>query len=141
VSSVPVDFLDSNVLVYAFTTDERAAAAQALLQDRPAISMQGLNEFANVARHKLGMGWQEIRDAVSALRTLCSTVLALDVAAHDEALRIAERYGYSIFDALVIASALQAGSETLRSEDMPDGMVIDGRLRIVNPFRKKISAS
>jgi predicted nucleic acid-binding protein len=141
VSSVPVDFLDSNVLVYAFTTDERAAAAQALLQDRPAISVQGLNEFANVARRKLGMGWEEIRDAVSALRTLCSTVLALDVAAHDEALRIAEGYGYSIFDALVIASALQAGSETLWSEDMQDGMVIDGRLRIVNPFRKEISAS
>ena len=55
-SSVPVDFLDSNVLVYAFTTDKRAAAAQALLQDRPAISVQGLNEFANVARRKLGMG-------------------------------------------------------------------------------------
>jgi predicted nucleic acid-binding protein len=138
VSSVPVDFLDSNVLVYAFTTDERAAAAQALLQDRPVISVQGLNEFANVARRKLGMGWEEIRDAVSALRTLCSNVLALDVTVHEEALRIAERYGYSIFDALVIASALQAGSETLWSEDMQDGMVIDGRLRIVNPFRKEI---
>ena len=137
-SSVPVDFLDSNVLVYAFTTNKRAAAAQALLQDRPVISVQGLNEFVNVARRKLGMGWQEIREAVSALRTLCSTVLALDVAAHDEALRIAERYGYSIFDALVVASALQAGSETLWSEDMQDGMVIDGRLRIVNPFRKEI---
>jgi predicted nucleic acid-binding protein len=135
---VPVGFLDSNVLVYAFTTDERAAAAQALLQDRPVISVQGLNEFANVARRKLGMGWEEIRDAVSALRTLCSTVLALDVPIHDEALRIAERYGYSIFDALVIASALQAGSETLWSEDMQDGMVIDGRLRIANPFRKEI---
>jgi predicted nucleic acid-binding protein len=138
VSSVPVDFLDSNVLIYAFTTDERAAAAQALLQDRPVISVQGLNEFANVARRKLAMGWEELRDAVSALRALCSTVMALDVTIHDEALRIAERYGYSIFDALVIASALQAGSETLWSEDMQDGMVIDGRLRIVNPFRKEI---
>lgn len=137
-SSVPVDFLDSNVLIYAFTTDKRAAAAQALLQDRPVISVQGLNEFANVARRKLGMGWEEIREAVSALRTLCSTVLALDVAAHGESLRIAERYGYSIFDALVVASALQTGSETLWSEDMQDGMVIDGRLRIVNPFRKEI---
>jgi predicted nucleic acid-binding protein len=84
------------------------------------------------------MGCEELRDAVSALRALCSTVMALDVTIHDEALRIAERYGYSIFDALVIASALQAGSETLWSEDMQDGMVIDGRLRIVNPFRKEI---
>jgi predicted nucleic acid-binding protein len=134
---MPVEFLDSNVLVYAFTTDTRAVAAQALLQDRPVISVQGLNEFTNVARRKLGMDWTEIRDAVSALRTLCPIVLPLDVETHGEALRIAERYGYSIFDALVVASALQANSDTLWSEDMQDGMVIDDRLRIANPFRKE----
>ena len=129
------DFLDSNVLVYAFTMDGRAAVAQALLQTRPIVSVQVLNEFANVARRKLGMDWQEVRDAISALRVLCPTVLALDLATHDEALRIAERHGYSIFDAQIVASALQAGSGTLWSEDMRDGMVIDGRLRISNPFR------
>jgi len=129
------DFLDSNVLVYAFTTDGRAAVARALLQTRPAISVQMLNEFANVARRKLGMDWQEVRSAISDLRVLCPTVLALDLATHDEALRVAERYGYSIFDAQIVASALQAGSDTLWSEDMHDGMVIDSRLRISNPFR------
>ncbi len=130
-------FLDSNVLVYAFTTDQRAIAAQALLQRQPIISVQSLNEFSNVARRKLGMGWNEVRDAVSALRTLCQTVLALDVDTHSDALRIAERYGYSIFDALMVASALQASCDTLWSEDMQDGMMIDGRLRIANPFRKE----
>ncbi|MPZ33273.1 MAG: PIN domain-containing protein [Rhodospirillales bacterium] len=129
------DFLDSNVLVYAFTMDGRAAVAQALLQTRPAISVQVLNEFTNVARRKLGMEWQEVRDAISAVRVLCPTVLALDLATHDEALRVAERYGYSIFDAQIVASALRAGSDTLWSEDMHDGIVIDGRLRIANPFR------
>lgn len=129
------DFLDSNILVYAFTTDRRAPIAQALLQTRPTISVQGLNEFTNVARRKLGMDWQEIREALAALRVLCPTVLALDLATHDEALRIAERYSYSMFDALIVASALRAGSETLWSEDMQDGMVIDGRVRISNPFR------
>jgi predicted nucleic acid-binding protein len=133
---MPAGFLDSNVLIYAFTTDDRAATAQALLQTRPAISVQGLNEFANVARRKLGMDWKEIREAISALRALCPTILAIDLATHDSALRIAGRYGYSMFDALVVASALQASSETLWSEDMQDGMVIDGGLRIANPFRK-----
>jgi predicted nucleic acid-binding protein len=128
-------FLDSNVLVYAFTMDGRAAVAQALLQTRPVISVQVLNEFTSVARRKLGMDWQEVRSAISGLRVLCPTVLALDLAAHDEALRIAERHGYSIFAAQIVASALQAGSDTLWSEDMHDGMVIDGRLRISNPFR------
>ena len=130
-------FLDSNVLIYAFTTDARATRALELLHARPTISVQGLNEFTNVARRKLGMNWQEVRDATSALRVFCPTVLRLDLATHDEALRVAERYGYSMFDALVVASALQANSETLWSEDMHDGMLVDGRLRIANPFRKE----
>jgi predicted nucleic acid-binding protein len=130
-------FLDSNVLIYAFSTDERAAVAQDLLQTRPTISVQGLNEFAHVARRKLAMDWQEVRDAVAALRVLCPTILPIDLVTHDEALRIAERYGYSMFDGLVVASALQAGCETLWSEDMQDGLVVDGRLRIANPFRKE----
>jgi predicted nucleic acid-binding protein len=132
------DFLDSNVLIYAFTTDERSEVAQALLQRRPVIGVQGLNEFANVARRKLGMDWNELREALAALRTLCPTVLALDVEIHDEGLRVAERYGYSMFDALVVASALHADSDTLWSEDMQHGMMIDGRLRIANPFRTEI---
>ena len=129
------EFLDSNVLVYAFTADPRAAAAQALLERGCVISVQGLNEFANVARRKLGMSWEELRDALAAIRIVCPTILPIDIDTHADALRIAERHGYAIFDALIIASALQAESDTLWSEDMQDGMVIDERLRIANPFR------
>lgn len=132
---MPGGFVDSNVLVYAVTTDPRAAAAQALLERGCATSVQGLNEFANVARRKLGMSWDEVRQALADIRILCRTILALDIATHEDALRIAERYGYAIFDALIVASALQAGSDVLWSEDMQDGIVIDGRLRIANPFR------
>lgn len=132
------EFLDSNVLVYAFTNDRRAVVAQALLQRGPLVSVQGLNEFANVARRKLGMDWQELREALAALRTLCPSVLDVDLAVHDEALRVAERYGVSFFDALVIAAALRADADTLWSEDMQDGMTIDRRLRIANPFRQEI---
>jgi len=134
-SATPRAFLDSNVLVYAFTADPRAPAAQALLERGCVISVQGLNEFANVARRKLGMSWQELRDALAALRILCPTILPVDIAIHADALRIAERYGCSIFDALMIAAALRAKSDTLWSEDMQDGMVVDQRLRIANPFR------
>jgi predicted nucleic acid-binding protein len=59
----------------------------------------------------------------------------MDVETHDDALRIAERYGYAFFDALMIASALRADCGILWSEDMQDGLVIDQRLRIANPFR------
>jgi len=133
-SSTAGAFLDTNVLVYAFTADPRAAAAQALLESGCIISVQGLNEFANVAKRKLSMTWKEVRDALAAIRILCPTILSIDGATHMEALDVAERYGYAIFDALMIASALQAGSKILWSEDMQDGMVIEGRLRISNPF-------
>ena len=133
--SMPREFLDSNILVYAFTTDRRAAVAQGLLEHGGIISVQGLNEFTNVARRKLAMTWAEVRESLAAIRTLCSTILPIDIETHAEGLRIAEYYGYAIFDALIIASALRANCSTLWSEDMQDGIVIDGRLRIANPFR------
>jgi predicted nucleic acid-binding protein len=128
-------FLDSNILVYAFTVDPRAARAQALLESGCIIGAQGLNEFANVAKRKLSMTWTEVRDALGAIRRICRTIVPIDVETHDEALRIAERYGNAFFDALVIASALRADCGILWSEDMQDGLVIDQRLRIANPFR------
>jgi predicted nucleic acid-binding protein len=132
---MPGDFLDSNVLIYAFTEDPRTAPARALLERGCTISVQGLNEFANVARRKLGKSWQELRDDLAAIRTVCPTIVPIDIDAHEAALRLAERYGFAMFDALMVASALQAGSTTLWSEDMQDGMLIDGKLRIANPFR------
>lgn len=128
------EFLDSNVLVYAFTSDPRAATAQTMLGRGCAISVQGLNEFTNVARRKLGMTWHEVREALAAIRVVCKPVVPIDVALHDDALRLAERHGFSIYDALIIAAALYADCSTLFSEDMQDGMVIDGRLRISDPF-------
>jgi predicted nucleic acid-binding protein len=135
VSSTPDEFLDSNILVYAFTTDARAPVAQALLERGGIISVQVLNEFANVARRKLGMSWEEARESLAAIRTLCPTILPVDIETHADGLEIAERQGYGIFDALIIASALRAGCRTLWSEEMQDGSVIDGRLGIANPFR------
>ena len=132
---MPGESLDSNVLVYAFAADPRAAAAQKLLERGCTISVQGLNEFANVARRKLGKSWEEIRDALATIRLLCPIILPINLDTHDAALRIAERHGFAIFDALVIAAALQAGSDTLWSEDMQHGMRIDGKMRILNPFR------
>jgi predicted nucleic acid-binding protein len=135
VRTMPGEFLDTNILIYAFTTDRRAAVAQALLGRGCLTSVQALNEFTNVARRKLGMTWTEVRDALAAIRTVCRSVLPVDVETHADALGIAERHGCTIFDALMIAAALRADCAVLYSEDMQDGMAIGARLRIVNPFR------
>ena len=53
---------------------------------------------------------------------------------HDRGLKVAERYGYAVYDAMIIASALLPGCTTLYSEDMQHGQVIDGELSIQNLF-------
>ena len=130
------EFLDSNVLIYAFTVDRRAARAQALLERGCTISIQGLNEFANVARRKLRRSWTEIRADLAAIRLLCPTIVAIDSGIHDAALRLSVRYGFAFFDGLMVAAAVATGSATLWSEDMQDGMVVNGTLRIANPFQE-----
>jgi len=138
VNANPNDFLDTNILVYAFTIDPRAAQAQSLLERGCVIGVQGLNEFANVAKRKLLMNWAEIREALSAIRTVCRAIVPIDVETNTDAVRIADRYGCAFFDALMIASALRADCGILWSEDMQDGLVIDQRLRIANPFHAAI---
>jgi predicted nucleic acid-binding protein len=134
---MPDEFLDSNVLVYAFSTDPRAEKAQQLLDRGCLINVQILNEFANVARRKLKMSWTELMEALDAIRTLCPTIPPLTLDTHSVGLERAERYGLSVFDGLVVAAALEGNCETLWSEDMQHGMVIDRRLRILNPFLKE----
>src|SRR5262245_43132387 len=111
-------FLDSNVLIYAFTTDARAGRARELLEAGSVISVQSLNEFSNVVRRKFGKDWSWLREALEAIRLFCPSIVPITVETHGEALRIAERHGYSIFDSLIVASALEAGCDTLWSEDM-----------------------
>jgi predicted nucleic acid-binding protein len=129
-------FFDTNVLLYAFTkNDPRSVIAERLLVRGGVIGVQTLNEFVAVAVRKLAMSWGEVLDALGALRTLCPTPLPLTVRTHDAALHIAGRYGYHIYDSLVIAAALEARCGALYSEDMKDGQKIEG-LTIRNPFRK-----
>jgi predicted nucleic acid-binding protein len=128
-------FLDSNVVVYAFSDDPRNAVAEELLGRGCEISVQVLNEFTNVARRKLGFSWAEITDAVEAITTLSRAVHPFDLATHQEATRLAERYGFGFYDALIVASALRADCAVLYSEDMQHGLIVDERLRIGNPFQ------
>jgi predicted nucleic acid-binding protein len=128
-------FLDTNVLVYAVAAnDPRSKRAEELLLAGGTLSAQMLNEFASVARRKLSMSWPEVKEALDAFRVLCADPVPLTIELHEAALKIAERQGYSIYDALVVAAALESGCNVLYSEDLRDGQQIDGRLTIRNPF-------
>ncbi len=132
---MPVSFFDTNVLAYLASGDTaKADRAEAALAAGGSISVQVLNELANVARRKMQMSWDETHALLDMLRGLL-TVHPLTTEIHEAGLRLAERYGFSIYDAMIAASALQAGCDTLWSDDMQHGMALDEGLRIVNPFR------
>jgi len=128
-------FLDTNVLVYIASGDAtKADRAEAAVAAGGAISVQVLNELTNVARRKMRMSWDDTHAFLNMLRGLL-TVHPLTLDTHETGLRLAERYGLSIYDAMIAASALHAGCDTLWSEDMQHEMTLEEGLRIVNPFR------
>jgi predicted nucleic acid-binding protein len=131
---VPGSFLDTNVLVYIASSDARKAdRTEAIIARGGAISVQVLNELTNVARRKMRMSWADTHTLLSVLRGLL-TVHPLTIETHETGLALAERYGFSTFDAMIAASALHAGCDTLWSEGMQHGMALDEGLRIANPF-------
>ena len=129
-------FLDTNVLVYAIGQhDDRTPIAEGLLAAGGVISVQVLNELAAVAHRKLEMSWSDVAAALDAIKTLCPSPTSLTLATHDAALRLSASHGYHVYDALIIAAALESKCITLYSEDLHAGQIIDGRLTIRNPFK------
>lgn len=126
-------FLDTNVLLYLLSADPaRADRAEEIVAQGGVVSVQVLNEFAAVATRKLGMRIPEAAEALRAVRALCK-VVPLQEETHDLGMRIAERHGLSLYDAMIAAAARLAGCRTILSEDMQDGLRLEG-MRIRNPF-------
>jgi predicted nucleic acid-binding protein len=126
-------FFDTNVLIYIVSSDQRKQRAEDILRERGTVSVQVLNEFANVVHRKLGHEWSAIEFALSRLSLFFDTVSPLTLDTHSSALAIARDHRLSFYDALIVASAIEAGCDTLYSEDMQDGHTI-GALTICNPF-------
>ncbi|MDR2261093.1 MAG: PIN domain-containing protein [Azoarcus sp.] len=130
----PRAFADSNIPLYLLSEDARkAAAARSVLHAHCAISVQVLNEITNVMHRKYQYTWGQIEHFLKTLRAQC-LVEPLTEETHDTARQFAERYQLQFYDALIAAAALHAGCDTLYSEDMHHGLLLEGRLRVVNPF-------
>ena len=126
-------FFDTNVLLYLLSKDAaKADRAEALLASGGVVSVQVLNEFASVALRKLATTIPEIREILSTIRAVC-IVKPLDIETHELGLDMAERYGFSIYDGLIVAAAIRDGCSILYTEDLQQGQAID-QLMIRNPF-------
>jgi|SRR5690554_593717 predicted nucleic acid-binding protein len=126
-------FLDTNVLVYALLDEDEKSEQALQLLDGATISVQVLNELANVARKKAKLDWPDIQALTGAVAEL-TTIEPLTAETHTAGLEIAERYGLSLYDSMIVAAAIGARCMTLYTEDMQHGQLLEP-IRVVNPFR------
>jgi predicted nucleic acid-binding protein len=127
-------FFDTSVLLYLLSSEPaKADRVEELLQQSGVVSVQVLNEFTAVATRKLSMSHAEVREILSTVRAICRTD-PLTVEAHDKGVEIAQRYGFSLYDSVIVASALLAGCKALYSEYLQHRQIIYKQLTVINPF-------
>ena len=126
-------FIDSNVILYLLSGDaSKADRAEAILSKGGIVSVQVLNEVTSVCQRKLKMNWDEIDAVLQAVKAACD-IVPLTVESHEKAVQISRRYQLSFYDAHICATALLSDAKVLLSEDMQNGLQIDGMV-IDNPF-------
>jgi len=127
-------FIDSNIVLYLLSADvAKADRAETVISAGGVISVQVLNEVMSVMRCKLGMTWAETDEVLAGLRAAC-TVEPLTTQTHGTGRHLAERYGLSVHDAMIVSAAMLAGCDRLYSEDMQHGLLMEKQLRVCNPF-------
>lgn len=132
---MPGSFADASILLYLVVEgSSKADIAEGVLRRNLTISVQVLNEAANVLRRKHQADWASVYEVIGILRA-AARVVPLTIETHELGLRVAQRHRFSVYDGMIVASALLADCDTLYSEDMHAGLLVEGRLRIVDPFR------
>ena len=132
-------FFDTNVLLYLLSAEtDKADRVESLLERSGAVSVQVLNEFTAVATRKRGLSYAEVREVLDVVRVACTTH-PLTAEHYDKGVEIAERYRFSFYDSVIVASALLARCKTLYSEDLQHRQIIDKQLTVINPFAKSRS--
>lgn len=133
-ATMPRVFADTNVIIYAESADgAKTERSLAIIESKPVISVQVINETISVLTKKHGFTLAEAHEVAESLLDLCEAV-PLDVETIREAIGLTKRYALSHWDSLIVAAALRAGRDTLYSEDMQHGQVFNGRLTVVNPY-------
>ncbi len=128
-------FLDSNICVYAFdqTHTLKQEKALLLLNDRPTISSQVIIETHLACSRKLKLP-MEVCDENSLILADITFVFAISSETIYKAIHLKKTFSISFLDSIIVASALQANCHTLFSEDLQHGQVMEGKLKIINPF-------
>ena len=127
--------IDTNILIYAHSQDaeKKQGIARNLIVQSPVVSTQVVSEYINVLKRMMRMPKQEVLNACLSNLKFCD-IFKVDVAALQRAEYLIQRYDFQIFDAIIVASALETDCKILYSEDMQHNMKIEKQLTIINPF-------
>jgi len=132
-------FLDSNIILYCYSNDEtdKQAIARNIFEQysNPCISKQVINEVSNILFRKFKLDCESIENAILQISNLVE-ILDFNLTTQIKAIRLKKSYNLQYFDALIVATALENNCNTLYSEDMQNGLVVEGKLTIINPFEK-----
>ena len=133
-------FVDTNIWLYAFIesgNDQKRIAARAIVQDCDVvISTQVINETCVNLLKKTPLREIEIRQLLAAFYEKY-TVVQVERVTLVMASELREKYSLSFWDSVIIASALRTNCSILYTEDMQDGLIVEGKLTIVNPFKAR----
>ena len=130
-------FLDTNILIYLYSesdADKRQTAYETLDSYQCITSLQALNEACNTWFKKYNWNGTKIREHLDNIELVCDEVVPVGRNTLNTAISLKDCYGYSYFDCLMLASALESNAGIIFTEDMSNGQVINGTLTITNPF-------
>ncbi len=127
-------FVDSNILLYLLDSDFRKShIAKDIIATKPLINSQVLVEVVNVCKRKFGYTKLECLSLWEDLHRTC-VIMPIDSSTTKKCNYLVEKYDFQLFDAIIVSAALQNNCKILYSEDMHNTLIIDGGLKIINPF-------
>jgi predicted nucleic acid-binding protein len=129
-------FIDTNIFIYIQRTDEpdKTRIAERAIDFFDCVaSTQVLNEICNILTRKFPSPKEEVSRVLDSIKESC-IIQTVTNDFPEKALDYHFRYSISYYDALMIAAAVESHCKYLISEDMQDGLIIDGKLQIVNIF-------
>ena len=134
-------FIDTNILIYAYTEKEiekQNIALEILYSNRKniVISTQVVNEFSSALIRKYKVKPDILSPRVKELFTLFNVSL-IYYSTIEKAFDLIQKYNFSYYDSLIVSSALENECSVLYSEDMHHGLVVENKLKIINPFKEE----
>ncbi len=130
-------FIDTNILIYLYSKSEleKRAKVIAFLENKDLIiSTQVLNELSNVLIRKFNFSTNIVLNVFEELSDIC-LISVVHISTIKKALFVLNKYKYSYYDSLIIASAIDKYCNILCTEDMHNGQIIEGSLEIFNPLK------